>query len=1191
MRYTIDDILILRRNFSIMPRPVLLLFVSLTFSFPLTSIAQNFFRPVLDTRELPEPAKPDRLYFVADLKGLWSWVENTTTPEIILPTEHSTTRFQLYPTQILAPELAEKYPNIRTYQSHSGSMVLHCIITPTLFHAYLDDGQMTQLFEADTLSASLGRISSWMDSGEAFPCTVLDANGRSATKMQGADNLLEVRDPLADPVLRTYRLAVATTGEFSAKYGNTTTSVMEEVVSIITKVNAVMERDLSINLQLVDGTDQLFFLNPLTDPFTNGKPDSLLLQAPFAINAVINTNDYDIGHVFGTNAGGVAFLGTVCTAGKANATSSTFGAYSNSLFYLIVAHEMGHQLNATHSFNFCDGENESSESAYEPGSGSTIMCYAGASNCGANYVTNKNEDYYHNIALNQIITFTRQGIGSTCGSTSSINNSAPLVSILDIGFTHIPKSTPFQLRGEAVDDEDSDLTYCWEEYDLGPQSPLGEPKGDAPAFRSYPPTSNPVRTLPNLNDYLLGLTSKTEVLPDYSRNLKFRLTVRDNHAGGGLAAWQELSFKVDGNSGPFRVTSPGSGVTWDNNQYQLVTWDVANTDNSPVNCQMVRILLSTDGGHNHPVILKEFTENDGSEYVLIPDGISTTSANIKVEAINNVFFNLSPGTFKIQTGTTATWSFGVSPNSLDLCIPGSASIVIDTKATNGYQEPVNLTWPDELPDGITLNSDRVSVSPDETFNLELTAAYQTIYQDTTIVLTLSSGADEVTVPIHLHLTPSDFSSLTLMSPADGATGQSGLPRFTWQAVPDADYYWVEVSTDPGFGTKILQKLSYTNFYDVTTPLSNSSVYYWRIIPANACRTGEPSPPSAFQTKTQTCQEYTNVTPVIGGRQAESILPIPMGIVPTDVNVLDLKGTWQLVGNLTFSLINPLDSTVILAKGKCSNLSNFDFGFDDQSSIALTCPLTSKKIFRPEAPLSKLNGLPAGGDWKIRITDNGGNSGGSIDQWTLALCFDDVLNPPVYLGSDTLLVMPSVSSPLNPDLLTVTDGDQSISELQVTLLEGPQKGEIRLNNQALNVGSQITLLQLLDGSTNYTFTSKEAGLDSIVITIQDGQGGWIPRATIYFRSDSGVAIKRLDELSFQLYPNPATDRIRLEFEEVLVHPDMVLTDALGRSVWSHSFNESIRSYTFELPPIAPGIYFFLVQTKDKSGNKKIMVQAR
>ncbi|MCB0601349.1 MAG: T9SS type A sorting domain-containing protein [Saprospiraceae bacterium] len=1173
-----------------MPRPVVLLSLIVFFAIPSTSTAQNFFEPILDIRELPQDAEAGRHYFKVDFPGLWSWIQNSPAPELILPTEHSTTRFQLQQTAVLAPELAKKYPDIRTYLGKSGSMTLHCVITPNQFSAYLDDGTITQLLEGDTRSASLGKLSAWMGSGETFPCTVLDGQGGKTTGFHHAEDVLETRDPLADQVLRTYRLAVATTGEFSAKYGNTRTSVMTEVVSIITKVNAVMERDLSINLQLVDGTDQLFFLNPQTDPFTNGSPDSLLLQAPFAINAVINTNNYDIGHVFGTNAGGVAFLGTVCTAGKANATSSTFGAYSNSLFYLIVAHEMGHQLNATHSFNFCDGENESSETAYEPGSGSTIMCYAGASNCGSNYVASRNEDYYHNIALNQIITFTRQGIGATCGSTAPISNTSPQVSILDIGFTHIPKSTPFQLRGEATDNEDSDLTYCWEEYNLGPQSALGEPKGDAPAFRSYPPTSDPVRTLPNLTNYLLGLSSKTEVLPDYSRNLKFRLTVRDNHAGGGLASWQELSFKVDGNAGPFRVTGPGSGATWENNQYQLVTWDVANTDNSQVNCQKVRILLSTDGGHNHPIVLKDVTENDGSEYVLIPAGIETSAANIKVEAINNVFFNLSPGTFKIQTGTTETWSFGITPNSLDLCIPGSESIVIDTKSSNGFQDPITITWPGQLPEGIMLDADQTTVQPDETINLTLTAAYQTIYQDTSIMLTLQSGNDERTIPVYLHLTPSDFSALALSSPADGATGQSSLPRLTWQTVPDADYYWVEVSNDPGFTSNILQKLSYTNFYDVTSPLSNSSVYYWRITPANSCRSGEPSAASAFQTKTQTCQEYTNSTPVIGGRQAESVIAVPMGIIPTDVNVLNLKGTWQLVGNLTFTLVNPLDSSVILAKGKCSNLSNFDFGFDDQSSTLLSCPLSSQKIFKPENPLSKLNGLPAGGDWKLRITDNGGNSGGSIDQWTLALCFDDVLNPPVLIGSDTLLVMPSISTPLNPDLLTVSDGDQSIGDLQVTLLQEPVKGELRLNNQILAVGSQMTLLQLLDGSSNYTFTSPEAGLDSVVVSIQDGHGGWIPRATIYFRSDAGVAIKHLEELTFQLYPNPAVDRLHLEFTEVLNRPVMVLIDALGRNIWQRAFNESIRSYDVSLTQITPGIYFFLVKTADKSGIKKIMIQA-
>ncbi|MEZ4899317.1 MAG: M12 family metallo-peptidase [Saprospiraceae bacterium] len=1158
---------------------------------PQSTWSQDFFHPVLENRQPSETLAPGQSAFQLDTTGLWQWVRQSDHPVLSIPVDSRQKRlFTLTPTHIMSPGLAARYPNIRTFRSELNGQLLACVITPHSIHAYVDNGMETLLMESGEGVAKLGPVSSWMSPGQTFPCTVIDHNNRITTANSADQPLLEQRDPQADPVLRTYRLAIATTGEFSAKYGNSVASVLEEVVAIINNVNAVMERDLSINLQLIDGTDKLFFLNPVTDPFTNGQPDSLLLQAPFAINAAINTNAYDIGHVLGTNAGGVAFLGTVCTAGKANATSSTFGAYSNSLFYLIVAHEMGHQLNATHSFNLCDGENESSETAYEPGSGSTIMSYSGASTCNTNWIASHNEDYYHTASLNQIITYTRQGIGSTCGSTAALSNTAPRITLLDVGFSHIPHSTPFQLTGEGIDDEDQFLTYCWEEYDLGPQSPLGEPKGDAPAFRSFPPDSNGVRILPNLSNLLLGIKSKTEILPDYSRNLKFRLTVRDNHPGAGLVAWQEIGFKVDGNAGPFKVTQPGAATVWSNDRYQLVTWDVAHTDNAQVNCQGVRILLSTDGGRNHDIVLADVTENDGFAYVLIPPGIETKAANIKVEAVHNVFFNITPGQFEIKSDNTPSWSFGIEPNSLSICIPGSEYIDLPTFSSNGYQDPITISWPDNLPEGLLLSAEKSTVNPGDAFLLELRADYQSIYQDTSFMLTLTSGGETRLVPVTVHLSPSDFSSLELMTPSDGTTGVASLPRLTWSAVPDATYYWVEVATNPSFEDPLLNRLSYANFYDVQTPLEDGMVYYWRITPANECRSGNPSPALAFQTKTQTCQDFTNSTPVLGGRMATSRLNIPAGIIPTDINIPRLKVSWQLLGNLTIDLINPQDSAITLVSGICSNLSNLDLGFDDQSQLTLTCPnRNDQKIIRPEDPLAKLNGDPAGGEWQILVTDNGGNSGGSIDLWSLELCYDNVLDPPQLQASDTLEVTPAIQIALNPDLLTVTDGNQGPEELQVRILQLPHRGMLQAGGQKLSLGSTLSLLQFLDGTTTYTYDATEAGLDSVVVSIEDGQGGWIPRAVVYFRSQTGTSVRPMPTMRFTMYPNPANHRIHLQFSESVDQPTFGIMDALGRMLWQTTRSGQGQIWDLDLPDLSNGMYFIWVKTKGLGGIQKIMIQ--
>ena len=292
--------------------------------------------------------------------------------------------------------------------------------------------------------------------------------------------------------------------------------------------------------------------------------------------------------------------------------------------------------------------------------------------------------YFHVVNFDEIIAFTNSGSGNTCAVMTNTGNNAPIVTVPTGGFA-IPKSTPFSLTGSATDPNSDAMTYCWEEYDLGPAGAPGTPSGDAPILRSWNPSTSPTRTFPRLSNLLNNTTVIGELLPSYARNLKFRLTVRDNRAGGGGVDRAQVNFTVDGNSGPFIVNSPNTNVSWTGNTLQTITWSVANTTASPVNCANVRILLSTNGGNSFSTVIIASTPNDGSQVITLPN-LPTAQARIKVEAVGNIFFDISNVNFTIVNNPVAS-----DPASFTATAIGSSQINL-AFTPNASSNNVIIVW-------------------------------------------------------------------------------------------------------------------------------------------------------------------------------------------------------------------------------------------------------------------------------------------------------------------------------------------------------------------------------------------------------------------------------------------------------------------------------------------------------------------
>lgn len=583
-------------------------------------------------------------------------------------------QFKLVEAPVMQPELAAKYPNIKSYAGQgiqTPGYTIRCDITPLGFHGMIVSA-----------SGSTVYINPVNTDAHLYAVYARDKNDKRELKFncETQTNLIEQvtnkaqavpHGNIDDGTLRTYRLALCSTGEFSRFYitGNEKTTadsiatVLAALNTLLTRNNELYERDLSVRLLFVNDEDNIIFLDPKTDGFTTSNLNS---QCQVTCDSIIENENYDIGHVLHKAAdnGNAGCVGCVCKTGIKGSGATS---YSNPALvdYLVIdfwSHEMGHQFGANHTFSK-GGQTDAPEGTpvqVEPGSGSTIMGYAGIT--GQYDIQDHSDDYFHSVSLAQISNYIKsQSGGGKCTVSSSTGNTAPVCNAG--GDYTIPVLTPFALTGNASDNDAADvLTYTWEETDNTTADYSGFPEENTTSttgalFRSIKYSVNNTRYLPAVETILTGATSnKWEALPVVSRDLNFRFTVRDNHAGDGNNNSDDMLIQVSDAAGPFIVTTPINTASWVEGDNVTVTWDVANTTAAPVNCNNVNILLSIDGGLTFPYTLSANTSNDGSEQMIVPFiDASTTQARVKVEAVENIFFNISNADFKVQKSTSVVW--------------------------------------------------------------------------------------------------------------------------------------------------------------------------------------------------------------------------------------------------------------------------------------------------------------------------------------------------------------------------------------------------------------------------------------------------------------------------------------------------------------------------------------------------------
>ncbi len=628
-------------------------------------------------------------------------------------------RFQMFEASNFEPTLQVQFPEIRAYigigLDDPKAQVRMSIDPKGIQTMTFRAGQRTEFMEpyAADGSAYAFYVSNRSKGKLPFSCSTVD---HSVTDRLAADHDINVTEA-NNSVLKTFKLALSCTGEYGVYHGGTVVGALAAMNATMTRVNGIFEKDFAVRMVLVANNTSVIYTNAATDPYASAAQMNLWnAQLQSTLTTVIGEANYDVGHLFGATGGGgnAGCIGCVCVDGQKGSgiTSPSNGVPAGDTFDIdYVAHELGHQFGANHTFSHAF---EGSGVNIEPGSGSTIMGYAGITNYN---VQGNSDDYF---AYRSILQVQTNLLNKTCPVSTPLTN--PTLTVTSGGNWTIPQGTAFILTGTNPTNN-AGATFAWEQNNnanatvTGANSVCFPTKSVGPNFRSIIPTATPVRYMPAFSSVLNNSLSSTwESVSTIQRILNFTLTARDNIANGGQTNTASAAITVNAAVGPFTVSSQNSGsVSWSQGSIQTITWNVNNT-NTLVGSSEVDILLSTDAGVTFPTVLAAAVPNDGSQDIVVPN-VLTQSARIMIRPTGNIYYALNSAFFPIgyscsgiSNSTSATIADGLGANQAGATTVSNTNST-ETGSITSIEVSVNVThsWIGDLvialvhPDGTSLN--------------------------------------------------------------------------------------------------------------------------------------------------------------------------------------------------------------------------------------------------------------------------------------------------------------------------------------------------------------------------------------------------------------------------------------------------------------------------------------------------------
>ncbi len=959
----------------------------------------------------------------------------------VMLADGSIDQFRIVEYIMMEEGLAKKFPDFKTFHGRSISAPERSIridYTTAGFRAVISDENGKSYIDPFQTGDTEHRIiyrKSDISSSSDWSC---------GTESKVDEAIPHFGTRAGDCMLRTYRLACAATGEYTAFHGGTVATGQAAIVTSVNRVNEIYEQDLSTRFILIANNDQLVFTNGNTDPFTNDDGFVMLGQNQNTIDNVIGTANYDIGHVYSTGGGGVANLESLCTEGsKARGVTGLQSPINDPFWIDYVCHEIGHQFGGNHTQN--NNCNRNNSTAMETGSGSTIMGYAGI--CAPD-VQQNSDAYFHAISI-QEMTAHITGAGN-CGVNTDFGNMPPVLQ--GVSDHTVPASTFLALEASATDADGDLIRYCWEQLDnqVATMPPLSTNTG-GPAFRSLSPTTNPIRYLPSIDDIISNSTDQWEVLPSVSRTMNFRVTVRDQIEALGCTDEDDMVISVDGNSGPFLVTNNSIPAAVLEGDIVNLQWDVAGTDQAPVNATNVDIFLSVDGGLTYPTVVLLNTPNDGSENISIPVG-TTTTARIMVKGSGNIFFDINDSDFEIQLGSP-TFSLSADPNQASECNNEDFSFDVITTSIQGFSDGITLSA-NGIPNGSSISFSPNPVTPGSTATATL-SNLAGISGTFNISIDGSAGVEMKSTSIELNLVD-DPVVPSLTAPANGASNVVFPVTFDWNDLPAADSYNLQVSTSPNAGN-IISDITVNVATETLDIFDPNTTYYWRVRSANLCGNSSFSPEFSFTTANlvEVCETFMSTdvpldVPDLNEVYSSLLIENLVGTI-TDIDVVDVSISHNRIQDIDLALIAPtsIGSTRIdLIADVCENDDNLFLTFDDEGASTIPCPPTDGGSYQSIEPLSAVDGEDPNGNWQLAVFDDRNSRRGELISWGLRVCYDT----PVACNLNVTSTAPTGDDSLMEAINCASPGD-------IVLINLPPSSVIDMALLSIAIDKDLTITSM------------------------------------------------------------------------------------------------------------------------------------
>lgn len=1129
--------------------------------------------------------------------------------ELPLP-DGSFETFEMYDSPVFASKLAAKYPSIKSYKGSSiknPSSNVRFDLGPYGFHAAIHTPSKVYYIDPySKITTDEYLIYDVQDQMSQIDLPGPVCGVEDDVKALHHHNTSQKRSavPIA---LHVYRFALACTGEWGQIRG-TAENALADMNTGINRINQIYENELAIRLVLIDENEQLLNFDPQTDPYLQVSSGSAMLNANTNIvNLRVGQDAYDIGHVYHTSCdvGGVAALGSMCNnSTKAAAVTCHYSSNLNFMAASVTSHEIGHQMTAQHTFNNCNG-NESPGNAFEPGSGSTIMSYGGLCGGSLNVVSNgQGGNYYHVASLIQIYNHTRgDGLaGDNCAEQVETSNLEPTATILHEDGFYIPENTYFYLEGEGQDDNDEDeLTYSWEQMNRGPSSPLGAPVGDAPHFRSLPPSPSPVRFFPSPDNIIFGNFDRTEVLFKGDKTVNFMFTVRDNNAEAGTAVWEPLEFNVVETPVKFEVTSQTSTEVFSVGDEIDVTWNVASTDLAPINTERVDILLFTGDQSNfswdNMTMLAENVFNSGSCKVIVPNELSN-QARIIVKASESVYFSISKANCRIVENTDPQLLVNATPLAQINCLPTEFIYDLEAEAYQNIDGNISYTILDGLPEGATATFEPETVQAGEASTLTISPVNDFMGGDYEVRIgAITESMDTFSRLLYIKIRSNDHRTIDAITPAANATGMGITPDYSWEGSINAESYTFELSESPNFGdNNLITTTGLTDLeYKPEVFLEKNTVYYWRVTAVNYCGEDPSAKTFAFSTESLFCAEVEpaeDVLPINISGSGKPTIQAPVEVTingnVADVNVKRWFGEHGNNKDMRVSLFSPDGKEVVLVSNKCEQ-QDFNCGFDDSSDIGVKCPLNNGKVYAPQEELAAFNGDPLQGTWILQIDDQQSGNGGRLEGLVIEFCSNQVLDNPYLVRNEKVFMAWGGSRIVNSDLLEVDDDNNSKEELIYTIVDLPNKGQLSYEGNPVNVGDQFTQQDVDEDKLTYDAIAEDY-LTYFSFTVIDGEGGFIGVTNFEIDVNELTSTNEVvQDENINIYPNPARDLITIDQTKSKNNYQFVeIRDLQGQLIVKDNFSTR-KKMNIDVSVLPTGLYFITMKADNMITARKIIIE--